>query len=75
MVQNKLLTQQIDVLTKQIFKIPQLQSVQTTQSGAQQVLSYALCGSGHPSDQCFMHGGSQEEMNYMGNKNQKVIYF
>ena len=74
MVQNKLLTQQLDVLTKQTFKNPQLQSVQNTQSRAQQVLSYALCGSGHPSDQCFMHDGSQEEMNYKGNKNQQGNY-
>ena len=74
LAQNNLLTQQLDALTKKISKIPQLQSGQAPQSGAQQVLSCALCGGGHPSDQCFMLGGSQEEMNCMGNQNCQGIY-
>lgn len=72
--QNKLLTQQLDALTKQIFKIPQLQSVQATQFGTQKVLSCALYGGGHPSGQCFMLGGSLEEFNYMGNQNRQGNY-
>jgi len=69
LAQNELLTQQLEALTKQISRIPQLQSVQATQFGAQQVLSCALCGGGHPSNQCFMLDGFQDEMNYMGIQN------
>uniref|UniRef100_A0A151UHG2 Retrotransposon gag domain-containing protein n=1 Tax=Cajanus cajan TaxID=3821 RepID=A0A151UHG2_CAJCA len=64
LAQNKLLSQQIEALTKQVARIPQ--QLQSTQH---QVLSCDLCGLNHPHGQCIdtfpSHG---EEVNYMGNQ-------
>ncbi|XP_020203779.1 uncharacterized protein LOC109789275 [Cajanus cajan] len=63
LAQNKLLSQQIEALTKQVARIPQ--QLQSTQH---QVLSCDLCGLNHPHGQCIGTFPSHvDEVNYMGN--------
>ncbi|XP_020216684.1 uncharacterized protein LOC109800304 [Cajanus cajan] len=64
LAQNKLLSQQIEALTKKVARIPQ--QLQSTQH---QVLSCDLCELNHPHGQCidiFLSHG--QEVNYMGNQ-------
>ncbi|XP_014517227.1 uncharacterized protein LOC106774697 [Vigna radiata var. radiata] len=67
LAQNKLLSQQLDNLSKIIAQLPkELRNV----SQAQQQLC-DLCGSDHVNGQCAFPEKAQEEANYLGNQFQK----
>ena len=61
LAQNKLLTQQIEALTKQLRKV-QVGAIQAPQ------LQCDFCGGNHQNGHCATNGGgSGEQVNYMGN--------
>ncbi|XP_027903621.1 uncharacterized protein LOC114163516 [Vigna unguiculata] len=67
LVQNKILTQQIEALTKQMSKLPeQLQVVQSSPS--QQPMRCDFCGGDHPNGHCSYQSSSQGEVQYVSNQ-------
>ncbi|KAF1883454.1 hypothetical protein Lal_00003403 [Lupinus albus] len=68
LAQNKILTQQIEALTKQMLKLPQqLHAVQSTPV-QQQVLICEFCGGEHATGHCAIQGHTQEEeVQYINN--------
>ncbi|XP_027941135.1 uncharacterized protein LOC114194932 [Vigna unguiculata] len=67
LAQNKILTQQIEALTKQMFKLPeQLQVVQSSPS--QQPMRCDFCGGDHPNGHCSYQSSSQGEVQYVSNQ-------
>ena len=59
--QNKLLSQQLEVLTKQLQQFCQNNSIQVSH------LVYEFCEGGHPKEHCGTFGyGEQNQVNYMG---------
>ncbi|XP_019431425.1 PREDICTED: uncharacterized protein LOC109338606 [Lupinus angustifolius] len=68
LAQNKILTQQIEALTKQMTKLPQQLNVVQTPPVHQQVLCCEYCGGDHVSGHCSMHSNRQEEeVQYVNN--------
>jgi len=69
LAQNKILTQQIEALTKQMTKfLQQLQVVQSSQNQSQS-MSCDFCGGNYPNGQCsYQNNPSQEDVTYMGNQ-------
>ncbi|GAU10098.1 hypothetical protein TSUD_423810, partial [Trifolium subterraneum] len=65
LAQNKLLTNTVEELSKQMSK---LISIQEVQSKAKQVASCELCHGDHPTGYC---PPPNEEVNYLGNQNQQ----
>ncbi|XP_019450616.1 PREDICTED: uncharacterized protein LOC109352889 [Lupinus angustifolius] len=69
LAQNKILTQQIEALTKQMSKLPQQLNVVQTPSVHQQVLHYEFCGGDHVTGHCSMPTNIQaEEVQYVNNQ-------
>jgi len=67
LTQNKILTQQMEVITKQTANLPkQLHAVQNSQ-GQNQVMRCDFCGGNHLNDNCFYQNQSEEETFYMSN--------
>ncbi|XP_027922561.1 uncharacterized protein LOC114180442 [Vigna unguiculata] len=67
LAQNKILTQQIETLTKQMFKLlEQLQVVQSSPS--QQPMRCDFCGGDHPTGHCSYQSTSQREVQYVSNQ-------
>jgi len=67
LAQNKILTQQIEALTKQMSKLPeQLQVVQTSTS--QQPMRCDFCGGDQPNGHCSYQNSSQGEVQYVSNQ-------
>ena len=69
LAQNKILTQQMEAITKQLSKLPQqLQAVQFSPN-QDQTMKYDFCGGDHSNGQCsYQVNPSQEEVQYMGNQ-------
>ncbi|XP_019416042.1 PREDICTED: uncharacterized protein LOC109327378 [Lupinus angustifolius] len=68
LAQNKILTQQIEALTKQMTKLPQQLNVVQTPPVHQQVLCCEYCGGDHVSGHCSMHSNRpEEEVQYVNN--------
>lgn len=67
LAQNKLLSQQVEELMKQMSKLPQqLKEMHELLIKHQQVVSWVLCNGDHPIGYC---PSANEEVNYMGNQN------
>lgn len=70
--QNKLLTQIVEELTKQLSKLPkQLKEMHEASSKPQQVAFCELCTGDHPTGFC---PPINEEVNYMGNQQRPTLY-
>ncbi|XP_019457543.1 PREDICTED: uncharacterized protein LOC109357944 [Lupinus angustifolius] len=68
LAQNKILTQQIEALTKQMSKLPQQLNVVQTPPVHQQVLCCEFCGGDHVTGYCSMHiNRPEEEVQYVNN--------
>ncbi|XP_020224161.1 uncharacterized protein LOC109806192 [Cajanus cajan] len=66
--QNKLLSQQIKTLTKQMAKIPQqLHAIASSPAQSNSSLKCDFCGGDHPNGHCF-ENSNEEEVNYVGNQ-------
>lgn len=66
--QKKLLSQQVEELTKKMSKLPQqLKEMHEVPNKHQHVLYCELCNGDHPTSYC---PSAHEEVNYMGNQNQ-----
>ncbi|CAL0334640.1 unnamed protein product [Lupinus luteus] len=69
LAQNKILTQQIEALTKQMSKLPQQLNVVQTPPIHQQVLRCEYCGGDHVTGQCSMSMHQpEEEVQYVANQ-------
>ncbi|XP_017441057.1 uncharacterized protein LOC108346488 [Vigna angularis] len=70
LAQNKLLAQQMELLTQHMAKLPQqLQAMQAHAQPHHQVMICDFCGDNHPNGHCQVPSSSQpEEVNYMGNQ-------
>ena len=64
----KILTQQIDALTKQMSKLPQQLHAVNSSSIQNQALKCDFCGGDHLNGQCFYQNPSKEEVQYMNNQ-------
>ncbi|XP_058727136.1 uncharacterized protein LOC131598568 [Vicia villosa] len=71
LAQNKLLTQTVEELTKQLSKLPQqLKEMHGSSSTSQQVALCELCTGDHPTGFC---PPINEEVKYMGNQQQRQV--
>ncbi|XP_058742365.1 uncharacterized protein LOC131614837 [Vicia villosa] len=71
LAQNKLLTQTVEELTKQLSKLPQqLKDMHGSSSTSQQVAFCELCTGDHPTGFC---PPINEEVKYMGNQQQRQV--
>ena len=70
LVQNKLLSKQLEVLTETLSKLPtQIHSAQTSHYFVLQVAGCTICGGAHESGCCIPNGEQvTHEVNYMGNQ-------
>jgi hypothetical protein len=66
LAQNKLISQSLEEITKQLSKLPQ--QFKEMQEKPKQIASCELCNGDHPTGYCPPPG---EEVNYMGNQNQQ----
>ena len=75
LVQNKLLSKQLEVLTETLSKLPtQIHSVHTSHSSVLQVAGCTICGGAHESGCCIPNGEQvTHEVNYMGNQPRKIL--
>ena len=68
LAQNKLLSKQLEALTKTLCKLPtQIHSTQSLPSTVLQVAGCAMCGGAHNSGCCIPNEEPTHEVNYMGN--------
>ncbi|XP_014503197.1 uncharacterized protein LOC106763531 [Vigna radiata var. radiata] len=67
--QNKLMTQQLEILMNKVSQLQEHQNVSHAQHQG-----CALCGGEHISGQCVKQGITQEDVNYMGNQNRPNNY-
>ncbi|XP_020211727.1 uncharacterized protein LOC109796466 [Cajanus cajan] len=68
LAQNKLLSQQIEALTKQMAKIPQqLHAITSSSTQSHSSLKCDFCGGDHPNGHC-SETSNEEEVNYVGNQ-------
>ena len=69
LAQNKLLSKQLETLTKTLSKLPtQLQVTQPSHSTVLQVRGCSIYGGAHESGYCILLEEVQQEVNYMGNQ-------
>jgi len=68
LAQNKILTQQIEALTKQMSKLPQQLHALNSPSIQNQALKCDFCGGDHLNGQCSYQNPSEEEVQYMNNQ-------
>lgn len=73
LAQNKILTQQIETLTKQMSNLPkQLHVVQSSQ-GQNQAMKCDFCGGNHPNGHCsYQNHQVEEEVQYMSNQGRHI---
>ncbi|XP_014503073.1 uncharacterized protein LOC106763389 [Vigna radiata var. radiata] len=69
LAQNKLMTQQLEILMNKVSQLKEHQNVSHAQHQG-----CALCGEEHISGQCVKQGITQEGVNYMGNQNRPNNY-
>ncbi|BAT86827.1 hypothetical protein VIGAN_05014300, partial [Vigna angularis var. angularis] len=76
LAQNKLLAQQMELLTQHMAKLPQqLQAMQAQPQPHHQVMRCDFCGDNHPNGHCQSPSTSQpEEVNYMGNQGRQHFF-
>jgi len=69
LVQNKLLSKQLEALTETLSKLPtQLHARQPSPSSVLQVAGCVICGGAHDSGCCIPREDTAHEVNYMGNQ-------
>ena len=69
LAQNKLLSKELEVLTKTLSKLPtRLSTSQPSHSSIFQVAGYTICGGAHESGHCISIEEHTQEVNYMGNQ-------
>jgi len=69
LAQNKILTQQMEALTKQMAKLPQQLQVAQSSQNQSQFMRCDFCGGNNLNGQCsYQNNPLQEEVNYMGNQ-------
>ncbi|XP_068475201.1 uncharacterized protein [Phaseolus vulgaris] len=68
LAQNKILTQQIEALTKQMSKLPQQLHAVNSPSMQNQALKCDFCGGNHLNGQCSYQNPSEEEVQFMNNQ-------
>ncbi|XP_014506411.1 uncharacterized protein LOC106766175 [Vigna radiata var. radiata] len=76
LAQNKLLAQQMEVLTQNMAKLPQqLQAMQNQAQPHHQVMRCDFCGDNHLNGHCQVPSGSQpKEINYTGNQGRQNFF-
>jgi len=68
LAQNKILTQQMEMITEHMANLPkQLHSVQKSQ-GHNQIMKCNFCGGNHSNGNCFYQNHYEEEALYMNNQ-------
>ena len=69
LAQNKLLSKQLEILTKTLGKLPTKLSIgQPTHSSVLQVIGCTICGEAHETGQCIPMEENTREIHYMGNQ-------
>jgi len=69
LAQNKILTQQMETITKQLSKLPQQLLVVQSSPNQGQTMRCDFCGGDHSNGQCsYQANPSQEEVQYMENQ-------
>jgi len=69
LAQNKLLSKQLEILTKTLGKLPTKLSIgQPSHSSILQVTGCTICGEAHETGQCIPIEENTQEIHYMGNQ-------